>query len=73
MCRALRKLQQGIKVTEVVGHGLLIHRATSVIHMEVRFSQNTLQVQANVLADAQLNAEVLCKSFDYLLDKVKTQ
>ena len=73
VCRALRKFRQGIKVTQVVGHGLLIHRATAVVHMEVRLSQSTLQVEANVLADGHLNAELLCKSFKYLLEKVKTK
>ena len=72
VCRALRRHISGREVQyPLIGHGLLIHKVTGVVHLEVELGKAGLKVFANRLVNGQLTPDLLCSTISYLLAKLK--
>ena len=72
VCKVLTKIASGEPLTKIVGHGLLVFRGISIIHMymEVVMSNEPLQVNVAVLTDSLFTPDILCNSFDYYFRKM---
>ena len=70
VCKVLRKIANGEPLTRIVGHGLLVLRGVSIIHMKVTMSNEPLQVNVAVLTDSLFTPDILCNSFDYYFRKI---
>ena len=69
VCKILRNFSSGKQISDVRGHGLLIHRQASIVHIEVILSELILHVKARVLADG-IQEQNMCLCFQYILSQM---
>jgi len=70
-CQALRMYTNKKKVTSLTAHGLFMHRATEVIHVDVTLSKQSINVNATQLFDGILSPEILCETMKYFMKKLE--
>ena len=68
---ACRALQRYIKNKRCDSHGLHIHRAVGIIHIEVVLSKGTMVINATHLFDGVSSPEYFCAIMKYYMDKLK--
>jgi len=66
VCKVLRNVCSGEQFSIMKGHGLLVHRSTAIVHIEVTLSEDILHVRAVTLAEG-IQEEIMCQCFEYLL------
>lgn len=70
-CRALRMYTKKKKVTSLTAHGLFMHRAAGIHHLDVTLSKQKINVNATQLFDGILSPEILCKTMKYFMNRLE--
>ena len=69
-CRALRNYASKHYFQSVKAHGLHIHRAVGITHVQLTLSENTLQFNAQHLIDGVVSPGLLCSTIMYFMEKL---
>ena len=72
-CRALRRYTKKKKVDSLTAHGLQIHRAVGINHIEVTLSKNRIQISTTQLVDGVLSPDLFCGTIKYFMHKLNQQ
>jgi len=70
-CQTLKRLVMGKEFCTQTAHGLYIHRALVIIHIEVAIDENPMRVFATTILEGILCPGFLCACMQYFLEKLK--